>query len=1181
VGTVSGRGERFAHLHVHTEYSMLDGAARVDELVKAAAADRQPALGITDHGNMYGIVPFYKACRDGGVKPILGIEAYLAHEDRRERPARRGRLDDSGGETATGHKLYYHLTLLAENGAGYRNLVQIASRAFLEGYYYKPKVDWEVLSEHAEGILATTGCLGSHVCQALLQDDFSSALAYAGRLRDIFGPAGTFVELQDHGIAAQKRIMPQLLEIAGRLDIPLLATNDSHYTNRADSVAHDALLCVQTGSVRSDPNRFHFEGDEHYLKTAREMRALFSELPAACDSTLDIAERCNVEITFGDIKLPPFPVPEGFESADAYLEHLTLEGARHRWGERLPEATADRLAYELQVIRTMGFASYFLIVWDLIRYARSAGIRVGPGRGSAAGCAVSYCLGITSLDPLHYDLLFERFLNPGRRQMPDIDMDFDSRHRDDLIRYAADRYGRDHVAQIITFSTIKGRAAVRDAARVLDHPYATGDRIAKAVPEPIMGRTTPLKACLERDSAYSAGYELAGDLRTMYAEDPQVREVVDVALGLEGLRRQDGIHAAAVVISPDPLTEHVPVQRKPTDKQKADEAPIVTQYDMDAVEELGLLKMDFLGLRTLDVITDTAAHVARLRGLELDVDALALDDRRTYEMLQRGDTTGVFQLESPPVRALLRSLLPSNINDVSALVALYRPGPMKDNMHITYADRKMGRADVELLHPAASEILADTYGLMIYQESMMRIAQLFAGYTLEEADNLRKACGKKIRQKMAEEKEKFIDGCEATGYGRRVGEQWWNQIEPFADYAFNKSHSYAYGLLAYQTAYLKANYPVEYMAALLTSVRDKMERLTPYLLDCRLQGIDVVVPDVNESFSDFTPVLDDASPDRGRILFGLAAVRNVGAADAAHIIAARSDGGSFIDFDDFCDRVDPSVLNKRTVASLIKAGAFDSLDHPRQGLLNVHGRTIDAAMAERRDRDAGVLSLFGDAGVATGYNSKPVVPDMHAPRERMLADEKEMLGLYISDHPLEGIEQILAPRRERSVAELVELPDGSVVTAAGAITSLARRQTRNGAHMATFTLDDRTGMIPVTVFPRALEAQDGLLVDEAVVILRARVDRREEEPKLISIGLEGFTAETRGALRLHFPTNGVTEDRLSALKALLGEHGGDSPVEIQVGRTYLLQLPQEYQVDTEAGLVPELRQLLGVHAVQV
>ncbi len=1181
MGTASGRGERFAHLHTHTEYSMLDGASRVDQLVAAAAADDQPALGITDHGNMYGIVPFYKACRAGGVKPILGIEAYMAHESRSERPARRGRVDDSGGETATGDKLYYHLTLLAENETGYRNLIQISSRAFLEGYYYKPKVDWEVLADHADGLLVSTGCLGSHVCQALLQDDFEAALGHAGRLREIFGPGSTFVELQDHGIAAQQRIMPQLLEIARRLDVPPLATNDSHYTHRADALAHDALLCVQTGSIRSDPNRFQFEGDEHYLKTAAEMRALFSELPEACNSTLGIAERCNVGIPFGDLKLPNFAVPEGFGSADEYLGHLTLEGAQRRWGDRLPDATSDRLTYELRVIADMGFASYFLIVWDLIRYARSAGIRVGPGRGSAAGCAVSYCLGITNLDPLHYDLLFERFLNPGRRQMPDIDMDFDSRYRDDLIRYAADRYGRDHVAQIITFSTIKGRAAVRDAARVLDHPYAVGDRIAKAVPEPIMGRATPLSACLERESAYAAGYDQAGELRTMYAEDPQVREVVDVALGLEGLRRQDGIHAAAVVISPDPLTGHLPIQRKPADKQSTDTAPIVTQYDMDVVEELGLLKMDFLGLRTLDVITDTVAHVARLRGLELDIEALPLDDERTYGVLQSGDTTGIFQLESPPVRALLRSLLPSNINDVSALVALYRPGPMKDNMHITYADRKTGRAKVEFLHPAAAEILADTYGLMIYQESMMRIAQQFAGYSLEEADNLRKACGKKIRQKMAEEKEKFIDGCETTGYGRRVGEQWWSQIEPFADYAFNKSHSYAYGLLAYQTAYLKANFPVEYMAALLTSVRDKMERLTPYLLDCRLQGIDVVVPDVNESYSDFTPVLDPTSPDRGRILFGLSAVRNVGTADAAQIIAARTGGGRFADFDDFCDRVDPSVLNKRTVSSLIKAGAFDSLDHPRQGLLSVHSGTIDATMAERRDRDAGVLSLFGDTGVATGYNSKPAVPDMHAPRERMLADEKEMLGLYISDHPLEGIEQLLVGRRERSVAELAELPDGSVVTVAGAITSLARRQTRNGAHMATFTLDDRTGMIPVTVFPRALVTQDALLIDEGVVILRARLDRREEEPKLISIELEAFSAETRGALRLHFPAAGVAEDRLTALKHLLDEHGGDSPVEIQVGRAHLLQLPEEYHVNTDGGLVPELRQLLGTHAVQV
>ena len=1171
----------FAHLHVHTEYSMLDGASRVDELVAAAAADGQSALGITDHGNMYGIVPFYKACHAQGVKPILGIEAYMAHQDRRERPARRGRVDDAGGETSTGHKLYYHLTLLAENETGYRNLIRLSSRAFLEGYYYKPKVDWEVLAEHASGLLASTGCLGSHVCQALVRDNFDEALAHAGRLRDIFGQRNLFVELQDHGIADQQRILPQLLDIAKKLDLPLLATNDSHYTHRAGALAHDALLCVQTGTVRNNPDRLRFEGDDHYLKTAAEMRSLFAELPEACDSTLAVAERCNVEIAFGDIKLPRFPLPEGFDTADDYLNHLTLEGAHRRWGDPLPDATADRLAYELRVISEMGFASYFLIVWDLIRYARSEDIRVGPGRGSAAGCAVSYCLEITNLDPLRHDLLFERFLNPGRRQMPDIDMDFDSRYRDDLIRYAAERYGRDHVAQIITFSTIKGRAAVRDAARVLDHPYAVGDKIAKAVPEPIMGRTTPLKACLEREEAYTAGYDLAAELRTMYAEDAQVREVVDVALGLEGLRRQDGIHAAAVVISPDPLTDHLPIQRKAGDKQAVEEAPIVTQYDMDVVEELGLLKMDFLGLRTLDVITDTAAHVTRLRGLELDIDALPLDDGRTYEMLQRGDTTGIFQLESPPVRALLRSLLPSNIDDVSALVALYRPGPMKDKMHVAYADRKMGREEVALLHPDAAEILSGTYGLMIYQESMMRIAQQFAGYNLEEADNLRKACGKKIREKMAEEREKFIDGCIATGYGKRVGERWWNQIEPFADYAFNKSHSYAYGLLAYQTAYLKANYPVEYMAALLTSVKDKMERLTPFLLECRTRDIDVQVPDVNESLSDFTPVLDPDAPERGRIVFGLAAVRNVGEGDAAHVIAERASGGPFANFGDFCDRVDPSVLNKRTVASLIGAGAFDSLGHPRRGLLTVCNRIIDAAMAARRDREAGVMNLFGDTGVDTGYSDRPDVPDLHATRERLLADEKEMLGLYISDHPLAGLDRLLSGRRQHSVGDLTELADGTVVTLAGAITSVTRRHTRKGAPMATFMLDDRTGLIPVTVFPKAMEEQDPLLVDEEVVILKARLDRREDEPKLISIELESFAPETRGALRLHCPPVGFGADRLAHLKRLLAEHGGNEPVEILVGDRDLVQLPTEYSVSTENGLVAELRQLLGSQAVQV
>ena len=1187
--------DSFTHLHVHTEYSMLDGASRIGDLVAAAADDGQQALGITDHGNLYGIVPFYKACHAEGIKPILGIEAYMAHQDRRERPARRGKMDDSGGDSVGGNKMYYHLTLLAENQAGYKNLIQIASRAYLEGYYYKPKVDWEVLADHSEGLIATTGCLGSHVGQALIHNDYMAALKHAGRLREIFGPNNTYVELQDHGIDLQQKSIPHLLEIAATLDIPLLGTNDSHYTHKHDAAAHDALLCVQTGTVRSDPNRLRFEGQEHYLKSSAEMRQLFVDHPQACDSTLDVAERCNVEISFGDIKLPPFPVPDGYADADEYLARLTLGGARKRWGDPLPAATADRLSYELQVVKDMGFSSYFLIVWDLTRHAREKGIRVGPGRGSAAGCAVSYCLGITSIDPLEHDLIFERFLNPGRRQMPDIDMDFDSRYRDDLIRYAAERYGRDRVAQIVTFSTIKGRAAVRDAARVLDHPYSVGDKIAKAVPEPIMGRTTPLSACLKRDPEYERGYDQAADLRELYNTNRDAKEVIEVALGLEGLRRQDSIHAAAVVISPDPLTDHVPVQRKPTDKLPLEHAPIVTQYDMDGVESLGLLKMDFLGLRTLDVISDTIAHVERLRSTTIDTNTMPLDDKRTYEMLQRGDTTGIFQLESPPVRSLLRALMPSNINDVSALVALYRPGPMKDNMHIDYAERKMGRAKVEYLHPDAEEILADTYGLMIYQESMMRIAQKFAGYTLEEADNLRKACGKKIREKMAAEKEKFIAGCETTGYGHDLGARWWQLIEPFADYAFNKSHSYAYGTLAYQTAYLKANYPVEYVASLLTSVKDKMDRLSPYLLDCREQGIDVLVPDINRSLSDFTPIVD---PDgAGRIAFGLSAIRNVGVGDAGHIIAARAAGGPFTGFDDFCDRVDPSVLSRRTVEALIKGGAFDSLDHPRRGLLDVHTRIADSAIADRRDRDAGVMSLFGDAGHDTGYSNRPAIPDVHGTKHDRLADELEMLGLYISDHPLADCEQAAAAARDRTVAELPELRDGATVVVVGVVTGLTLRQTRKGAAMATFTLDDRTGLMPVIVFPSALENADGELANESVVTMRARLDRREDEPKLITLDIAPLDVtpvqiappdadapiQTPAPLpiRLISPQSGYGQTLTAELKQLLIDHPGRNAVEIQVGDSHLLTLPEQYNVDTANGLPDRLRELLGPQAVHL
>ncbi|MFP3906616.1 MAG: DNA polymerase III subunit alpha [Acidimicrobiales bacterium] len=1174
--------DSFTHLHVHTEFSMLDGAARISEVVAAAAADGQPALGITDHGNMYGVLDFYRECRDHGINPIIGTEAYMAHDDRFERPARRGRVDDSGGEVDGGKKLYYHLTLLAENREGYRNLIQLASRAFLEGYYYKPRVDWDLLDEHSEGVIATTGCLGGHVLQSLMQGDFDGALKKAGRLQDIFGRDSLFVELQDHGIPEQHRTNPQLVEIARRIGAPLLATNDSHYTHSHDAVSHDALLCVQTGSLMSDPDRFKFHGDQHYLKSAAEMRHLFSEVPEACDNTLWIAERCNVEIEFGTPQLPDFPIPAGFEGDDDYLRHLTFEGAKKRWGEPLDDRVVERLAYELQTISDMGFSSYFLITWDLIRHARDTGIRVGPGRGSAAGCAVAYCLWITDLDPIRYDLLFERFLNPSRSSMPDIDMDFDSRYRDEMIRYAAERYGRNHVAQIVTFSTIKARAAVRDAARVLGHPYAVGDKVAKAMPPLIMGRDTPLYACMTEDPKFADGYKMATELRQMYDTDPDARQVIDVAKGLEGLRRQDGIHAAAVVITKEPLTEHLPIQRKPENGQDPEDAPVVTQYEMHGVEDLGLLKMDFLGLRNLDVIADAVDLIAETRGVELDIDSVDLEDPLTYELLARGDSIGVFQLEGGPMRALMRSLAPTCFEDVAALVALYRPGPMAANMHNDYADRKNGRQPIDYLHPDAEEILGSTQGLMIYQESVMRIAQKFAGYSLAEADNLRKACGKKIRELIAQEREKFEAGCEANGYGRELGKAWFDIIEPFADYAFNKSHSYGYGFVAYQTAYLKAHYPVEYFAALLTSVRTNLDKAAVYLAECRNMGVEVLVPDVNVSASDFTAVPDPDGGRLGSIPFGLSAVRNVGEGLVAHIVAEREANGPFTDFYDFCERVHLSVLNKRTLEALIKAGGFDSLGHPRQGLLQVFETIVDTTVARRRERDMGVMTLFGEADGGPVFDERPPIPDVEFDKMTRLAFEKEMLGLYVSDHPLMGAEGALRRRTDINLLDLLDVEEGSVRTCGGIITSLSRKWTKKGDLMAVFTLEDLQGSAEVMVFPKTMQAYGHLLDNDRVVCVKGRVDHRDDVPKLMAVEIEPFEGGLEQAappLRIRVALTALSDEVSGALKALLSRHPGESEVFLHLGDRTVVRLPDEFSVNTEGGLVGELRELLGPDAI--
>ncbi len=1201
-------GRSFVHLHTHTEYSMLDGAARIADVVEAARADGQPGIGITDHGNMYGVLELYKAARSAGLVPIIGTEAYMAATSRHERPVRRGRVDDTGGEAEGGQKLYYHLTLLAESNQGYKNLLALSSAAYLEGYYYKPRVDWELLERHHEGLIATTGCLGGLVLQALLKGDEASALGTAGRLQDIFGKEHLFVELQDHGLASQRRTNPALLRIARRLGAPLLATNDSHYTHRQDAKAHDALLCVQTGATIEDPNRFKFEGEEHYLKSAAEMRHLFAELPEACDNTLCVAERARVEIELGRPSLPEFPVPDSVpgstyeQRAMAYLRHLTLAGAQERYGDPIPEAVAARLDYELSVIDQMGFAAYFLVVWDLIAYARRCGIRVGPGRGSAAGCCVAYCLRIVDLDPIAYDLLFERFLNPGRAQMPDIDMDFDERFRGEMIRYAAERYGSDHVAQVVTFSTIKARAAVRDAARVLGLPYAVGDRIAKAMPELVMGRDTPLYACLEEVAGHEDGYARATELRAMYETDEDARQVIDVARGLENLRRQDGIHAAAVVITKDPLTEYLPIQRKPDPGVDPEDAPIVTQYEMHGVEELGLLKMDFLGLRNLSVIESALDLIEASTSSRPDIDAVPLDDEATFAMLRRGESVGVFQLEGRPMRALMRALAPTSFDDVAALVALYRPGPMAHNMHYDYADRKNGRKAVTYLHPDLEPILADTYGLMIYQESVMRVAQRFAGYSLEEADNLRKACGKKIRSLIAAEREKFVAGCAARGYGEQLGAALFDIIEPFADYAFNKSHSYGYGLVAYQTAWLKAHYPVEYMAALLTSVKDDKDKTAVYLAECRSMGIDVTVPDINESAAEFTP-----GRGGGRsIVFGLAAVRNVGSGLVERIVAEREAGGPFVDIYDFCRRVDPVVLNKRTMESLAKAGAFDALGHPRQGLCLILDELVDRTLERRREHEAGIATLFsslkadGAAGNGGGRweGTAVEIPDQEFDKATRLAFEKEMLGLYVSDHPLKGVEAALARHTECTLAELRDAAgggdlesspagafgsgahDGVVRAVGGVVTDLRRSYTKRGELMARFTLEDLEAQMEVFVFPRVMADYGALLQNDAVVVVRARLDMREEQPKLVALEVvrPSLLDEAAPELRLRVPLEAVSEDTVARLKEVLLDHPGPSPVTMVLG-SKAIRLPQGFNVDTRSGLVGDLLTLGGVEVV--
>ncbi|HEY5684450.1 MAG TPA: DNA polymerase III subunit alpha [Acidimicrobiia bacterium] len=1164
----------FAHLHVHTEFSMLDGAARVKDVMEAVHADGQTAVAITDHGVMYGVVDFYRSARDKGVKPIIGMEAYTTPGSRFDRPAR-------------SQNIRHHMLLYAENEVGYRNLMKLSSRSYLEGYYYKPRMDKELLAEHARGIIATSGCLGGEVAQLLAPDasreegnqgavrDFDAALAAAASYQDIFGKDNFFIEIQDHGIEAQRRILDDLNEIARRIGAPLLATNDAHYTHRGEYEAHDVLLCIQTGATIDEPNRFAFDGDQFYLKSAAEMRALFPEerFPGACDNTLWIAERADVELEFGNILLPEFPVPPG-ETEATYLERLVYEGARARYGDPLGEQAEERIRHELKVIGEMGFPAYFLIVWDLIRFARENNIRTGPGRGSAAGSIVAYCLRITDLDPIRYGMIFERFLNPGRKQMPDIDMDFDERYRADVIRYAAEKYGSDHVAQIITFSTIKGKQAIRDAARVFGYPYSLGDRVAKMMPPAILGKEASLAQCLQpptddTDSALRDQYNNAAPLREAYQGEPEVKRVVDAALGLEGLRRQDSIHAAAVVITPKPLTEIIPIQ------QKGEGAEVVTQYEMHGIESMGLLKMDFLGLRNLSTIERTLELIERSHGHRVDIDNVPLDDEATFQMIRSAETIGVFQLEGSSMRSLIRALEPETFEHIIAVNALFRPGPMGMNMHYEFADRKNGRKPVEYPHPATEPFLESTYGIITYQEQVMQVARDMAGYSMAEADNLRKAMGKKIKSVMAAEKEKFVAGCVAQGHPEQLGDDLWDAIEPFAGYGFNLSHSACYAYVAFQTAYLKAHYPAEYMAALLTATKRDKDRTAVYLNECRRMGVEVLVPDVNESDVDFTVT-------ETKVRFGLSAVRNVGEGVVERIIAARADA-PFADFPDFCERVDLDVLNKRTIESLTKAGAFDSLGYARKALAFRFEDIVDAIVERRRNEEIGQFSLFGTEATET-HGVSYEIPDDEWSQKTKLAFEKEMLGLYVSDHPLLGVVSSLRSAGATSIPALWDSADGTSVTVGGLVGGITRRYTKKGDPMVFFQLEDLEGSVEVVCFPKTVAEHGPRINEDAIVVVSGRLDHRGDDVKIIARELSELQVRNTTTLRLRVPAERLSSDLIDRLKSVFSNHPGTSAVLLHMvhgDRNKVVKLSDDFRVELRSALYAELRELLGPSALVV
>ncbi|MEX2448779.1 MAG: DNA polymerase III subunit alpha [Solirubrobacterales bacterium] len=1173
------------HLHAHSEYSLLDGACKIDAMAARAAELGQPALGLTDHGVMNGAVDLYKACHKHGIKPIAGLEAYL--------------VDDVAAVKERPKYERNHITLLAESDAGFANLVQLTSAGFLEGFSRgKANVDMELLARHSKGVIVLTGCLQSRFCRRLVEERADDARAHLDDLIQAFGPEQVYFELQKNGIEEQEKANRGIVRFARELGRPLVGTADVHYLRREDFDNHAALLCVQTKSTLEAP-KMSFDTNEFYLKSNEEMAESFTEWPEAIPATLEIAERCEIEIELGKLLLPRYPTEDGAEP-EAMLRRIAAEGLRARYGDPPPAAALERLELELGVIEEMGFSSYFLIVWDFIRFAKENGIAVGPGRGSAAGSIVSYSLSITDLDPLANDLLFERFLNPGRKSMPDIDIDFSVRGRERVIRYVGEKYGRESVAQIVTFGTMAPRAATRDAARVLGFDYGSGDRLAKQIPEPILGRTPSFEECLKPGQ----------ELRKTYDSEPDAKRILDVAQGLEGIIRNNSIHAAAVVIADRPLQEIVPLQLAEDRSAPANgngaangngsgkaerQYKVVTQYSMGPIEEIGLLKMDFLGLRNLDVIEDAVEIVRRSRGVELDIAAIPMDDGKTFEMLSRGDGTGVFQLESEGMREAMKKVQPTEFDDIVALVSLYRPGAMR---YIPdYAKGKRNPDSVTFPDERLRPITEPTYGCVLYQEQLMEIAKRMAGFSPAEADDLRKAIGKKKRDLMATMKAKFMQGMEGSGTATKVAKEMWSLMEAAADYSFNKSHAACYALIAYRTAYLKANYPAEYMAAVISSVMNTKDKVPFFVNRCEEMGIDVLPPDVNSSDHSFV-VYEKA------IRFGLDAVKNVGHSAVEAILRTRGDG-EIASIWDFCERVDSRAVNKRAVECLIKCGALDSTGATRKGMLEALPAAQSAGQKAQEDAQLGQGSIFdfGDGtaeggGGGAGSEHRPPISSAEFERRELLAMEKETLGTYLSSHPLSEVREALRARVDCGLADLATKPDGSWVTVGGIVTESKKIRTKSGSQMMFATLDDVEGQVEMLVFKADQAESAATIAPDAIVLVRGRIDHKERgETKLVVQEAERFEPDgeeiARASAAAAAPSEPLrlTIDAASLrrpgmfdqLKEVLEHHQGEADVLLAIrgedGKAREWKLGDGYRVRPSSGLRAELDQVLGGEAL--